>query len=365
VAEAAMASGVATRPIEDMDAYREQLSRYVYQSVLVMQPIFREAKRQPRRLVYAEGEDAKILRAVQSVVDEGIARPILLARPEVLEARIAQLGLRLRLGIDLDVVNPQANPRHREYARAYHELLGRKGVSPEEAKTIVRNKTTALAALMVRLGDADAMLCGITGRFHDHLKHVVDLLGLREDVRRPATMSGVVLKKGAYFLADTFVNPDPDAEDIAEVTRLAAQAVARFGLTPKVALLSHSDFGSSPVPQAVKMREALALLQQALPELEVDGEMRGEAAIVERIRDEMLPGARLRGEANLLVMPSLDAASIALGLLTVLGDAVPIGPILLGVARAAHILNPAATTRGILNMSALAVVDALQTQPAP
>jgi malate dehydrogenase (oxaloacetate-decarboxylating)(NADP+) len=358
VAKAAMDSGVATRPIEDLRDYRDQLSKYVFHSVLLMRPMFESAKQDKKRLVYAEGEEHRVLRAVQSVVDDGLAMPILIGRPRVISQRIRQLGLRIRRDYDFEIINPENDRRFREYSVYYHELLKRRGVSYQDARTRVRTKTTVIAALFVRKGEADAMLCGITGSYHDHLKHALDILGKRPDVHSAAAMNILVLRKGTYFICDTHVNSDPDAAEIANMTVLAAQQVRRFGMTPKVALLSHSNFGTSDEASALKMREALALIQAAEPGLEVDGEMRADAALIPAIREAALSDSTLSGQANLLVMPSLDAANIAMNLLKILGEGVAVGPVLLGLNLPAHILTESASVRRIINMSALAVVDA-------
>jgi len=358
VAAAAMDSGVATRPIADMDAYRQQLTRFVFKSVLLMKPLFEKARGQAQRIVYAEGEDPRVLRAVRTVIEEGLARPILIGRPQVIGTRIKRLGLRMSAGEDFELINPEGDRRFREFWQCYHELLQRKGVSPEDAKTVVRTQNTAIAALALRLGVADAMLCGTTGQYQQHLRYVLDVIGLAPGIRQAAAMTVLVLKKGTYFLCDTHVNHDPPASAIADMTELAARHVARFGIEPKVALLSHSNFGSSDAPSARKMREALELVGARMPGLEVDGEMSGIVALQEQMRTQLLPGARLKGEANLFIMPSLDAANIAMNLLAVLAEGVSVGPILLGAARPAHVLTPAASVRRIVNMSALAAVDA-------
>jgi malate dehydrogenase (oxaloacetate-decarboxylating)(NADP+) len=359
VAQAAMDSGVATRPIPDMASYREQLGNFVYQSGLIMKPVFTAAKRLDKRVVYAEGEDERVLRAVQVVVDEGLARPVLVARPEVLEPRIDRFGLRIRAGKDFDVVNPNSDPRYRTYWTTYHELMQRKGVSVELAKRDVIRRTTLIGALMVRLGDADAMICGTYGQHHQHLQTVADVIGLRTGVRQFAAMNLLLLPKRTIFICDTYVNEDPDADEIAEMTMLAAEEVRRFGLVPKVALLSHSSFGSVRSPSATKMSRAREILERLDPDLEVEGEMHGDAALSEQIRLSIFPNSRLRGEANLLIMPTLDAANISFNLLKMTsGEGITVGPILLGAAKPVHILTPTATVRRLVNMTALAAVDA-------
>jgi len=358
VAKAAMESGVATRPIGDFAAYREKLTQFVFRSGLVMRPIFEHARAEPKRLVYAEGEDERVLRAAQQVFDDGIARPILIGRRAVVERRIKLLSLRLKLGENVELCDPEDDPRFRKYWKLYHRLMERKGVSPDFAKAMVRTRNTVIATLMVRRGEADAMLCGAIGQYHRHLKHLVNVLGLAAGVKAPAALSAIVLQKGTWFLCDTHVVDDPSAEQIAEMTLCAAEIVRRFGIEPKVALLSHSNFGSSDAPSARKMREALALITERAPSLEVEGEMHGDVAVSERVRSRIFPNSRLEGAANLLVMPTLDAANIAIDLLKGLGDGQPIGPILLGLEYPAHIVTPSVTVRGLVNMSAVAVHDA-------
>jgi malate dehydrogenase (oxaloacetate-decarboxylating)(NADP+) len=358
VAKAAMDSGVATRPLADLDAYRESLTQFVYHSGLIMKPLFSAAKAAPRRVVYAEGEDERVLRAVQVVLDEGLARPLLIGRPAVIERRLKQLGLRMRPGADFNLVNPDEDPRYRDYWTTYHKLTERKGVSPEYAKIEMRRRNTLIGAMLMHKGEADAMLCGTFGAHALHLHYVDQVIGLRQGVRRYAAMNALMLPKRMVFICDTYVTPDPDAENIAEMTILAAEEVRRFGMAPKVALLSASNFGSVALDSAEKMRRALALLHERAPELEVEGEMHGDAALSEEIRLKVFPNSRLRGEANLLIMPTLEAANIAFNLLkTAAGDGVTIGPILLGAARTVHILTPSASVRRIVNMTALTVVD--------
>jgi len=359
VAKAAMDSGVATRPIEDFDAYRQKLTQFVYHSGLLMKPIFTAAKKEPKRIVYAEGEDERVLRAVQVVVDEGLAKPILVGRPAILERRIQRFGLRLKLGTDFEVINPEFDPHYKSYWTEYHRLTGRKGVSVQYAQVEMRRRHTLIGAMTVRMGDADGMLCGTFGAHHVHLNFIDHVIGQRTGVKTYAAMNAVLLPGRTVFIADTYVNADPSAEQIASIAILASEEIRRFGMTPKVALLSHSSFGSSDHPQARKMREALALINALDPELEVDGEMHGDAALSEEVRLAALPDARLKGEANLLIMPTVDAANISFNLLKMTsGENVTLGPILLGVARPVHILTPSATVRRIVNMTALTVVDA-------
>jgi malate dehydrogenase (oxaloacetate-decarboxylating)(NADP+) len=359
VAKAAMESGVASRPIADLEAYRQSLSQFVYHFGLIMKPLFSAAKAAPRRMVYAEGEDERVLRAVQVVVDEGLARPVLIGRPQVIEQRLERLGLRVRPGREFELVNPEFDPRYRDYWTTYHQLAARKGVTPEYARIEMRRNQTLIGTMLVHKGEADGMLCGTSGMYAEHMRYIDHVIGLRTGVRHYAAMNVLILPARTAFLCDTYVNPDPDAETIAEMTLLAADELRRFGMTPKVALLSASNFGSIDTPSTKKMRRALELISAAAPQLEVDGEMHGDAALSEEIRLKVFPHARLRGEANLLIMPTLDAANIAFNLLkTAAGGGVTIGPMLLGAARAVHILTPSATVRRIVNMTALAVGDA-------
>jgi malate dehydrogenase (oxaloacetate-decarboxylating)(NADP+) len=359
VARAAMESGVATRPIEDFEAYAERLQQFVYHSGLIMKPVFAAAKNAPKRIVYCEGEDERVLRAAQVVVDEGMARPTLVGRPDVIGMRLKRLGLRLTPGKDFELVDPNDDPRYRGYAAAYHELAVRRGVTPALARLEMRRRYTLIGAMLLYKGDADAMLCGMVGRYASHLRFVDHVIGLKPGVKNYAAMNMLLLPKRTVFICDTYVNYDPSAEQIAEMTVLAAEEIRRFGIAPKVALLSHSAFGAADTPTAVKMRRALALIREAAPELEVDGEMHGDAAISEEIRANLFPASRLKGEANLLVMPTLDAANIAFNLLkTAAGDGITVGPILLGCAGSVHIMTPSATVRRIVNMTALTVVDA-------
>ncbi|TFH51069.1 MAG: NADP-dependent malic enzyme, partial [Lysobacterales bacterium] len=361
VAKAAMESGVARRPIEDFDAYYQKLTAFVFRSGLLMKPIFDAARRKQARLVYAEGEERRVLQAAQQIIDEKLAEPILIGRRKVIETRSRQLGLRMRPDTDFELVNIHKDKRFRDYWSEYHTLAGRRGTSPEEAKTVIRTQHTAVAALMVQRGGADAMLCGTVGRFHQHLKHVDDIIGKADGTRSYSTLTGLILPSGTFFICDTHVTPDPSAEEIAEMTRLAAEEVRCFGIVPKVALLSRSNFGTSDTPSALKMREALRILSDVAPELEVDGEMHADAALSESIRKAVLPDSRLSGQANLLIMPNVDAANIAYNLLKMLGGGVTLGPILVGAAQSVHVLTQSVTVRGLVNMSALAVARAHAT----
>ena len=358
VARAAMESGVATRPIADFDAYKQRLTSYVYHSGLLMKPIFDAAKKAPKRIVYAEGEDERVLRAVQVAVDEKLATPILVGRPAVIEKRIERCGLRIRPGNDCEVINPESDPRFRQYWSEYYRLTDRKGVSPEYAQSEMRRRQTLIGAMMMHFGDADGMLCGTTGTHAAHRRYIDQVIGLRKGVSTYAAANAVMLPGRTVFIADTYVNPDPTAEQLTEITLLAADEMKRFGITPKVALLSHSSFGTSELPSAKKMQRTLALVTAADPSLEIDGEMQGDAALSESVRKVVMPNSRLTGDANLLIMPTLDAANIAFNLLkAAAGGGVTLGPILLGVAKAAHVLTPSATVRRIVNMTALTVVD--------
>jgi malate dehydrogenase (oxaloacetate-decarboxylating)(NADP+) len=364
VAKAAMASGVATRPIADFAAYRQHLSEFVFRSGLAMKPVFERARADPKRVVFAEGEDERVLRAAQQVVDDGLARPILVGRRDVVQRRIESLNLRLKLDRDAELVDPIDDPRYDSHWHLYHARMERKGISPDDARNVVRTRNSVMAALLVRAGEADAMLCGAIGRYHDHLRHVVDVVGLLPGASAPAALSALILPKGTFFLCDTYVVADPSAAQVAEMTLRAADAVRLFGVEPKVALLSHSSFGSSQDGSAQKMREALRLVRAAAPGLEVEGEMHADSAISEEIRSRIFPNSRLVGSANLLIMPSLDAANIAFNMLKVLGDGLAIGPILLGMSRPAHIVTPSVTVRGLVNMTAFAVYDAQRPVPA-
>jgi malate dehydrogenase (oxaloacetate-decarboxylating)(NADP+) len=358
VAKAAMDSGVATRPITDFDAYRAKLTSFVYHSGLLMQPIFTAAKKEPKRIVYAEGEDERVLRAVQVVVDEKLAHPILVGRPDVLAGRIERFGLRLKPGVDFETINPEFDERYRDYWMNYYELTQRKGVSLPYAKTEMRRRPTLIGAMMIHRGDADGMICGTFGTHELHLHYIDQVLGRRPGASVYAAMNAIMLPARTVFIADTYVNADPTAEQIAEIAVMSAEELRRFGLTPKAALLSHSSFGTSKYACAQKMRDALAIIQRKAPDLEVEGEMHGDAALNEAVRKSAFPNSRLVGEANLLIMPTLDAANISFNLLKVAsGGGVTLGPILLGVAKPVHILTQSATVRRIVNMTALTVVD--------
>ncbi|WP_423456769.1 NADP-dependent malic enzyme [Ottowia sp. VDI28] len=362
VAEAAVASGVAERPIEDMDAYRASLARFVYQTGMVMRPVYETAKAVPmerKRVAYAEGEDERVLRAAQIAVDDKLAQPILIGRPAVIEQRIKKAGLRIRLGHDVQNVNPEDDPRFRQYWETYHGLMARNGVTTEAAKAAVRRSTTIIAALMVHLGDADTMLCGTLGRFDQHLEHIESIIGVEPGAPGLATLNALMLPDRTLFMTDTYVNEDPSAELLAGIAKMAAHEVGNFGLPPKVAFLSHSNFGSSKRPSALKMRRARELFRELAPEIECDGEMHGDTALSSVLRDRAVPDSTLKGDANLLVCPSLDAANILFNVLKItVGHGVTIGPMLLGTAAPAHVLTPSATVRRLVNMTAISVAEA-------
>ncbi|HWH48334.1 MAG TPA: NADP-dependent malic enzyme [Burkholderiales bacterium] len=365
VAKAAMDSGVATRPITDFDAYRQQLTNFVYHSGFVMKPVFAAAKAAPRRVIYAEGEDERVLRAVQIVVDERLAHPVLIGRPEVVEMRLERFGLRIKPGKDFELVNPESDARYREVWTEYYKAMNRKGVSPDDARVHVRQSTTLIGAMLLRRGDGDAMLCGTFGRHKDHLRHIANVIGLKPGASIFAAMNVLLLAKRTLFISDTYVNEDPGVEQLAEIAIMAAEEVKRFGVAPRIALLSHSNFGSDDTPAALKMSRARELIEKLAPDLEVEGEMHGDAALSETIRNHVHPESRLKGEANLLIMPNLDAANISFNLLKMTGgEGVTVGPILLGAAKPVHILTPTATVRRLVNMTALCVVDANAQQRA-
>jgi len=358
VAMAAMSSGVATRPIEDFAAYREKLGQYVYRTGLIMKPVFDRAKGDPKRIVYAEGEDDRVLRAVQAVVDERIGKPLLLGRRERIEQRIDSLQLHIRPDRDFELVDFRDHPYYDDCWKEYHRLRERRGMTIENARQRVRTRPTVLAALMVRLGFADTMIAGVSGRYRRHLDHLIDVFGVKEDVMTPAAMSLLQTSHGPLFICDTHVNVDPTAEQVAAMTQMAAEEVKRFGIMPKVALLSHSNFGNDDTPSARKMAQALQILREEAPELEVEGEMQGDTALSEALRSRLFPNSRLSGTANLLIMPNLDAANITYNLIKMVADAVAIGPMLMGLNYPGHVMTNAATVRRIFNVSASAVVDA-------
>lgn len=358
VAEAAMSSGVATRPLDDLEAYRRRLANFVFKSGSAMKTIFQKARDEPKRIVYTDGESERVLRAVQLVVDEHVAQPILVGRPEVIAMRLEKYGLRMQPGKDFELVNPHQDSRYKEYWNEYHSLMARKGGTPSVSRNIVRTNTTVIGAIMVRRGEADGMICGVEGRFKDHVKHIGDLIGLRPGVSCLYAMNSLLTGNGMLFICDTNVVHDPSAEQIAEMTILAAEEVSRFGVRPKIALLSHSNFGESDESSAIKMSKAKVFLQNREPNLNVEGEMHGDAALSSTIREKIIGYSEFEGEANLLVMPTLDAAHISFNLLKSVTNTVSIGPILLGTASSAYIVGSNASTRRILNMTALCVAGA-------
>ncbi len=361
VAQAAADSGVATRPIQDMEAYKESLGRFIYQTGILMRPVFNAAKAiagDKKRIAFADGEDERALRAAQAAIDDHLATPVLIGRPAVISARIAKAGLRIRPGIDLEIVNPEDDPRFRQYWETYHQLMGRNGVTPDVAKAAVRRSNTIIAALMVRLGDADAMICGLVGNYETHLERIESIIGLKAGANQFAALNALNTDRGPLFIADTYVNDCPSAEQLAEIAWLSVKEVQRFGIPPKVAFLSHSSYGSSSRPSARKMRLARELFAAAHPEIECDGELHGDAALEEDIRRSYLADSALNGSANILICPNLDSANILFNVLkTTTSGGVTVGPILMGSAASAHILTPAATMRRVLNMTAVAAVS--------
>lgn len=358
VVKAAQDEGIARRPISDMETYHDTLSQFVYRSGNAMKPVFERAQSEPQRIVYTDGESEIVLRAVQVVVDEGIAKPILIGRPEVVQSRIERLGLRLNLTKDVELCNPQLDPRYNDYVAHYQGKLCRNGVTPALARDIVRTNTTVIGAIMLDRGEADALIAGPVGRFSDHLVDIGNIIGLRDDMHDYSALQMLVMNNDLLFMADTHVSVDLSAEEVAETTCVAARTVRRFGIVPKVALLSHSNFGTRQSPTALVMREALALVREIDPELEIDGEMHADSALSEVIRKRACPSTDLQGQANLLIFPNLDAANISFNLVKQITSAVPVGPILLGPNKPAHIVTTSITSRGMVNMSAVAAVDA-------
>ncbi len=363
VAQAAMDSGVASRPISDMESYREKLSEFVYKTTLLMKPVFFQARNDPKRVVLAEGEDSRVLHATQELISLGLSKPILIGRPGVIEMRLKQQGLKLKPGSDFEVVNNESDPRFNAYWGEYYQIMKRRGVTVEQARREVIGNTTLIGAIMVQRGEADALICGTIGDYHEHFRVVERVFGYRQDNKVAGAMNALLLPAGNTFITDTYVNANPDAHALVELTLMAAKAIRRFGLEPKIALLSHSSFGSADDPSARKMREALALIQQREPHLEIDGEMHGDAALVEHIRKELMPDSPLKGAANLLIMPNMEAARISYNLLRVSSpEVMTVGPVLMGMSRPVHILTPIVSVRRIINMVALAVAEA-QTEP--
>ncbi|MDZ4298568.1 MAG: NADP-dependent malic enzyme [Moraxellaceae bacterium] len=359
VARAAMETGIATRPIQDFDAYHQKLSEFVYNSAFIMKPVYANAKASPKRIVFCEGEDDRVLRAVQVVVDEGLAQPLLVGRPAVIEERIERLGLRLKHGINVTLIDQDSDPRFREYWQHYHQVMMRRGIGEELAKRETRRRSTLIGSLLVHFGEADGLICGTFANYGLHLRYIDRIIGLRPEAKRYAAMNLLMLENRTLFIADTYVNPNPTAEELADMTVLAAESVRNFGITPKIALCSHSNFGGEETESASKMRKVFELLMERAPELEFDGEMHGDAALDETIRNNLFPNSRLKGAANLLIMPNVDAANISFNLLkTASGNGITVGPILLGAAKPVHILTPSASVRRIVNMTALAVAEA-------
>ena len=358
VARAAMETGVAMRPIDDFDAYHDRLNRFVFRSGMIMKPIIAAARSSETRIIYSNGEDERVLRAAQVLLEDRLARPILIGRPSVIESRCERFGLKIRPGRDFEFINPEDDPRYRDYVDTLFTLVGRRGVTPEAARTMVRSNTTVIGALALHRGEADALICGLEGRYSKHLADVRGIIGNAPGVQDFSALSLLINSNGATFFTDTYVTIDPSAREIAETTMLAAEEIRRFGITPRAALLSASNFGSRDMASADKMRAALELLKEMAPDLEVDGEMHGDSALSLAMRGRVMPDSRLTGEANLLVFPSLDAANIALNLVKVMTDSLHVGPILLGTAKPVHILTPSVTSRGVVNMSAFAAVEA-------
>jgi malate dehydrogenase (oxaloacetate-decarboxylating)(NADP+) len=358
VAQAAMDSGVATRPMADFAEYTDRLTSFVFRTGLLMKPVFERAKSAPARLVYAEGEEETVLRAVQVVVDEGLGKPILIGRPEVIDKRIKRAGLRIKPGVDIEICNINSDPRFDDYWQHYHRLMERRGVTPSMAKAVIRSRPTAIAALMVERGEADAMICGLVGQYQSKLRYIRDIIGLDEGVVEPSAMAAVSTDKGTFFYLDTHVQDDPCPEQIAEATLQASIRLKLFGIQPKIALLSGGNFGSRDTCGSKKMRKALELIRARAPRLEVEGEMQADVALVPALREKLFPHSRLEGKANVFVFPNLDAANIAYNMTRMLSDGVVIGPILMGVAKPAHILMPQSTVRRVVNMSAVACVEA-------
>ncbi len=359
VAKAAEKSGVATRPIDDYDAYRRKLRDFVFRSGLIMKPVFERACADPQRIVLAEGENPRVLNALQILVDDQVCRPILLGRPDVIKQGIDELGLRLTIGKGFEVLDLGNNPRYEQHVDAYHRLMERSGVSPEYAASVVRTRGTALAALLVRLGEADAMVCGVQGAYYRHIRYLREVIGVREDVRDISALILMILDRGSVFMTDTHVTVEPDAEHLAETAAMGAEVVERFGLKPKVGLLSHSNFGSRTNSSALKMRRACEIIRERYPHLPVEGEMHADAALSEEVRCRIFPNADYSGGANLLVMPNLDAANITYNMVKVMGDGVPVGPILMGLNNPAHVVTESTSVQGIVNLCAIASVDAI------
>ncbi|GGA60478.1 NADP-dependent malic enzyme [Pelagibacterium lentulum] len=359
VAKAAMDSGVARRPIEDFDAYKDSLNRFVFRSGMVMKPMIERAREEPKRIAFADGEDERVLRATQVILEEGIASPILIGRPFVIEQRIDRFGLQLTPGKDFEVINPEDDPRYREYVSLFHSLVGRSGVTPDTARTIVRTNTTVIGALAVMRGEADGLICGLEGRYIKHVRDIKSIIGLSDGVSDVSALSMLIMPRGVFFLADTYVSIDPTADEIVGIALQARDHLKRFNIEARAALLSYSNFGSREGDSSEKMREAYQKLKAIAPDLIVEGEMQGDLALNQGLRERYIPDSILKGEANLLVFPNLESANLSMTLLKEMNNALPVGPILMGTQRPAHILAPSVTSRGIVNMTAIAVNEAL------
>ena len=359
VAKAAMESGVARAPIADFDAYNDTLRRFVFRSGMVMKPMIERAQGQNKRIAFADGEDERVLRAAQVLLEDDIAKPILVGRPSVIENRIQRFGLTIKPGQDFEIINPEDDPRYRDYVALFHDLVGRKGVTGETARTIVRTNTTVISALAVKRGEADAMICGLQGRFIKHARDIQSVIGLADDASQLSALSMLIMNRGVFFLADTYVNIDPSVDEIVAITLQARDHLKRFNIEAKAALLSYSNFGSREGETSAKMRAVYEKLQEVAPDLAVEGEMQGDLAINETLRDTYIPRSTLRGEANLLIFPNLEAANLSMTLLKELNNALAVGPILMGTRQPAHILAPSVTSRGVVNMAAIAANEAI------
>lgn len=359
VAKAAMDSGVATRPITDFDAYHDRLNRFVFRSGMVMKPIIDMARSSNKRVVFADGEDERVLRAAQVALEDRIAKPILIGRPQVIEHRINKFGLNLEIGKDFEVINPEDDPRYRDYVDLFHSLVGRNGVTPDTARTIVRTNTTVIGALAVKRGDADALICGLQGRYIKHVRDVKSIIGLDQGASEVSALSMLIMRRGVFFFADTYVTLDPSPDELVEIALQAQAHLKRFNIEAKAALLSYSNFGSRDGDTSEKMRTTYQKLKAAAPEMIVEGEMQGDLALNQMLRERYIPKSKLSGEANLLLFPNLDAANLSMTLIKELNDALSVGPILMGTAKPAHILSPSVTSRGIVNMTAVAVSEAV------
>jgi malate dehydrogenase (oxaloacetate-decarboxylating)(NADP+) len=362
VARAAMETGVAKRPIADFDAYHDSLNRFVFRSGLVMKPIIDRAQGRDKRIVFSDGEEERVLRAAQVLIEERIARPILIGRPQVIETRLKRFGLTLDLERDIEVVNPEDDPRYRDYVALFHSLVGRSGVTPETARTIVRTNTTTIAALAVKRGDADAMICGLQGRYIKHVRDIRSVLGMQDGVKDVSALSMLIMQRGAFFLTDTYVNIDPTADEIVAIALQARSHLKRFNIEARAALLSYSNFGSRDGGTAFKMREVYRKLKAIAPDLIVEGEMQGDLALNQELRERYIPDSVLKGEANLLIFPNLEAANLSMTLLKEMTNALAVGPILMGPRAPAHILAPSTTSRGIVNMAAIAASEAISLE---